>query len=274
MSSMAIADAFTSVTRSFPNIRKLMWKELYQLLARLYRNAEWTFMNYGYAPLGPGDPAPALLPEDEPDRSFIQLYYSILHRQSLADRDVLEVGCGRGGGSSYIARYLGPRSVCGVDLSRKAVHFCRQMHESPILRFKVGDSERLPFGDESFDAVVNVESSHCYPSIDRFFSEVKRILRPGGSFHIADLRDDTGVRSFHASLDRSGMRIEEGGDITPNVVSAMISDSARRIRFFRKTLLAPLVHFFQEFAGNEESRIYRKFQERRIHYYGYLLRKA
>jgi SAM-dependent methyltransferase len=251
-----------------------MWKELYQLLAALYRNSEWTFMNYGYASLGSEDPAPALLPEDEPNRSFIQLYHGILHNRSLAEADVLEVGCGRGGGCSYIARYLNPRSVCGVDLSRKAVLFCRRKYRLPDLRFKVGDSESLPFRDGSFDAVVNVESSHCYPSLDRFFSEVKRVLRPGGSFHIADLWDDVRVESFHASLKNSGMSIEEGGDITGNVLSAMRLDSARRIGLFRKTLPSPLVRFFQEFAGNQDSRIFRKFDDRRIFYYGYMLKKV
>jgi SAM-dependent methyltransferase len=235
---------------------------------------EWTFMNYGYTPLGPEDPVPTLVPDDEPNRSFIQLYHNILHGISFKGGDVLEVGCGRGGGCSYIARYLQPRSVCGVDLSRKAVLFCRKKHQLPALRFRVGDSERLPFANGSFDAVVNVESSHCYPSIDRFFSEVKRILRPGGSFHIADLRDDVQVDPFHESLSKSGMRIVGGGDITQNVVSAMRQDSARRIAFFKRTLLAPLVRYFQEFAGNEESRIFRKFETKRIFYYSYLLRRA
>jgi SAM-dependent methyltransferase len=271
---MAIADSFTSVARYFPRLRKLMWKQLYQMLARFYPNADWTFMNYGYASLEPGNPVPELSKDDEPDRSFIQLYHSILHGRSLAGGDVLEVGCGRGGGCSYIARYLKPRSVCGVDLSSKAVRFCRRKHRVPTLKFKVGDSERLPFKDESFDAVVNVESSHCYPSIDRFFSEVRRILRPGGTFHIADLWDDVRVEWFHSLLKNSGMEIEEGGDITPNVITAMRRDSARRIELFRKTLFAPLVMFFQEFAGNEESRIFRKFEDRRVFYYGYLLRKA
>ncbi len=269
-----ISDAFCSVTRTFPNIRKFLWKELYQGLAGLYVNSEWTFMNYGYASLDPGDRVPALAPEDETNRSFIQLYHKALHRSDMKNADVLEVGCGRGGGSAYMARYLGARSVCGMDLSPRAVRFCRRTHSHPALKFKVGDSEALPFRNGSFDAVMNVESSHCYPSLDRFFSEVRRVLRPGGSFHITDLRDDVGVEPFHAALRRSGMEIEAGGDITKNVIAALRSDGRRRLDLFRKTLLSPLLRYFQEFAGNEESSIFRKFAEKRIFYFSYLLRRA
>ena len=264
--------SFSSVSRSFPRVRKLLWKVLYQSLARFYQNADWTFMNYGFDPLGSGDEAPDLSADDEPNRYFIQLYRTVLHGETVNSRDVAEIGCGRGGGSAYIARYLRPRSVWGVDLSSKALRFCRKRHHLPQLRFRVGDSEELPFENESFDAVINVESSHCYPRFDRFLAEARRILRPGGSFHIADLRDDDQVRSFHASLRSSGMKIEAGGDITRNVVAAMESDSPRRIAHFRHTMLAPLVRYFQEFAGNPESVIYRKFREGRAYYFSYLLR--
>jgi ubiquinone/menaquinone biosynthesis C-methylase UbiE len=43
-----------------------------------------------------------------------------------------------------------------------------------------GDAENLPFPQVSFDAVINVESAHCYGSIERFLAEVHRVLRPGG----------------------------------------------------------------------------------------------
>ena len=52
-----------------------------------------------------------------------------------------------------------------------------------------GDAESLPFGDEMFDAVVNVESSHCYGSTPAFLAQVKRVLRCGGHFLFADLLD-------------------------------------------------------------------------------------
>jgi ubiquinone/menaquinone biosynthesis C-methylase UbiE len=46
--------------------------------------------------------------------------------------------------------------------------------------------EKLPFPDESFDAVINVEASHAYPQLSRFLGEVARVLHPGGHFFYAD----------------------------------------------------------------------------------------
>ncbi|GIS42930.1 MAG: hypothetical protein Ct9H90mP15_09700 [Candidatus Neomarinimicrobiota bacterium] len=40
----------------------------------------------------------------------------------------------------------------------------------------------MPFDNDSYDVIINVESSHCYPSIPQFLSEVKRVLKPGGFF--------------------------------------------------------------------------------------------
>ena len=269
-----VARIFASVQRMFPGVRKILWIQLYELIARLYRNRHWTFMNYGYAPVGAGDSAPQLHPADESERSCIQLYHHLVERESLKGKDVIEIGCGRGGGCSYIRRYLSPRSVCGVDLSRNVVRYCRERHRLPSLRFEVGDSENLPFSDESCDVVVNVESSHCYPSMERFLAEVRRVLRPGGTFHIADLRDSDQVAAFHRALEGSGLRIQRRIDITRNVLEAMRVDGRRRVSHFRKTLPRLVVRYFREFAGDEVSVIYRKFVQNRIAYLSYQLSKA
>ena len=56
-----------------------------------------------------------------------------------------------------------------------------------------GDAQNLPFPDESFDAVINVEASHIYPNFERFLGEVARVLRPGGHFLYADFRNRDGL---------------------------------------------------------------------------------
>jgi len=270
-----IVQVHSSIVHGSPRMRKLLWKRLYQLLARVYRNPAWTFMNYGYAPLKPGGDGLELEPRDEPDRTFIRLYHHVLYGRNLSGRDVVEIGCGRGGGSSYIARYLHPRSVCGVDLSRNAVEFCRERHPIPNLSFEVGDCENLPFPDGSFDAVVNVESSHCYPSMPRFLAEVRRILRPGGTFHFTDLRDgDPAVAVLRESIQGCGLAIVESEDISKNVLAALLEDGERRQEQFRKTLWRPVAKLFQEFSGNEGSEVRGKFERGSRHYFGYLLQKV
>jgi ubiquinone/menaquinone biosynthesis C-methylase UbiE len=269
-----IKKTFVSVSRTFPKLRQFLWKILYQLIAGLYRNPEWTFMNFGYAPVGSDESMPELLPEDEPERSFIQLYHHVIADVPMRGKDLIEIGCGRGGGCSYLGRYLQPRTVCGVDLSENAVLFCRKRHPVSAVRFVVGDSEKLPFPDESFDAAVNVESSHCYQSMERFIGEVRRILRPGGTFHLADLRDDDMIDEFHSSVEACGLRIERRVDITRNVSEAVRVDGARRVAFFHRTLPRFFARYFEEFAGNEGTAFYRRLVSGKVFYYSYLLRKV
>jgi ubiquinone/menaquinone biosynthesis C-methylase UbiE len=72
----------------------------------------------------------------------------------------------------------------------------------------------MPFPASSFDAVVNIESSHCYESMDAFLSEVCRVLRPGGQFFFADLRSTDGVNTLREQFNASGLTVEKETDIT------------------------------------------------------------
>jgi SAM-dependent methyltransferase len=105
---------------------------------------------------------------DEPYRFPIQLYHRTATQADLGGKRVLEVGCGHGGGASYLMRTLHPASYTGLDLNPVGIAFCRERHNVPGLDFVQGDAENLPFPDQSFDAVINIESSHCYPRFPRF----------------------------------------------------------------------------------------------------------
>jgi SAM-dependent methyltransferase len=108
----------------FPQLRPALWRSFYRALAAYSRRAEyWTFMNYGYVDENPGS-RPELASEDQEERYPIYLYHRVAARVDLRGRDVLEVGSGRGGGASYVKRYLGARRVLGVDIAKPAVELC------------------------------------------------------------------------------------------------------------------------------------------------------
>ena len=69
-----------------------------------------------------------------------------------------------------------------------------------------GDAQNLPFPDESFDAVINVEASHQYPDFPRFLAEVARVLRPGGHFLYTDSRRAPVVAEWEAALAAAPLR--------------------------------------------------------------------
>ncbi|SIG06667.1 Probable methyltransferase [Mycobacteroides abscessus subsp. abscessus] len=113
---------------------------------------------------------------------------------------MLEVGCGHGGGASYLVRALQPASYTGMDLNPDGISFCRRRHDLPGLEFVQGDAEDLPFPDESFDAVINVESSHLYPHFPVFLTEVARVLRPGGNHACSTSWHSPSLRACSARL--------------------------------------------------------------------------
>ena len=128
---------------------------------------------------------------------------------------MLECSSGHGGGASYLTRTLKPASYTGLDFNADGVAFCKKRHKLPGLDFVQGDAKNLPFPDESFDAVINVEASHIYPDFDRFVSEVKRVLRPGGHFLYVDFRNRDNFRAWESDLANSGLRQVPRATSTP-----------------------------------------------------------
>lgn len=260
-----------ALTERIPSFRRWTWQRWYQHIAG-YSQADWSFMNYGYQP-GDDVDVLALDEADELDRLCVQLYHRTASAIDLTGCNVLEVGSGRGGGASFVKRYLSPATMTGADFSKKAVELCRQRHTVDGLEFCFGDAESLPFEDGSFDAVVNVESSHCYGSAAKFFSEVHRVLRPGGDFLFADFRAATDLDLLNSQLAASGLDTIEVEDITDNVVKAMRSDSARKQSLIRKHISKWISGTFSQFAGLEGSQVYESFRERELVYLRYRLGK-
>lgn len=146
----------------------------------------FVFINHGFVELDGADNFAWVKPGDEPWRYSLNLVRQIVRGVPVDGARLLDVGCGRGGTCSYFIRYHAPAEVVGVDLIPGHVDFCSATHRAPNLRFLQADAQSLPFEDASFDVVTNIESSHCYPRLDAFFSEVRRVLRPGGVFCYTD----------------------------------------------------------------------------------------
>ncbi len=229
-------------------------------------------MNYGFAP-ATGDERPRLEPADEPDRYCIQLYHHVATQVDIRGMEALEVSSGRGGGASYIQRYLRPRATVGLDFSASAVRFCRRCHLVEGLSFQTGDAENLPFDGNVFDVVVNVEASHCYGSMDAFLSQIGRVLRPGGYFLYADFRSSNAIDSLSQELARAPLELVGERDITSNVLEALRLDSQRKQTLIEQRAGPVLRQAIEEFAAVEGSRMFRGFLTRERIYKSFVLRK-
>ena len=261
-------------------VAKSLHKFVYEQLSGRMDDAGSSFLNYGFAPLEPPYQDVELPPELEPDRYGMQLYNRVAGGADLVGKDVLEVGCGRGGGASFVFDRFKPSSMVGLDLAEKAVAHCNNVHGRAGLEFRAGDAEDLPFADGSFDAVLNVESSHCYPNFDRFLGEVSRVLRPGGHLLFADLRgeDPTGETpsprdELREQIRQAGFEIVEEEDITRNVVRSLDLDSDRREASVKKYTPKVLQPQMLDFAGIIGSKTYDNFDSGRATYTRFVARK-
>lgn len=260
------------VLEASPALRRLIWRWWYGRLAGKYTARDWTFMNYGYSNATPL----TLAAEDEPDRYCAQLYDHVARPAQLAQADVLEVGCGRGGGASFLTRTLRPKHYTGADFSPQAIALCQQrLAGVPHLAFVVGDAEQLPFAAASFDVVVNVESSHCYGHVDRFFAEVARVLRSGGRFAYTDFRSAEEMAVLAQTLAATpGFEIVEQEDITAHVLAALEADDTRKRALIAEFVHPRLHHVFGEFAGLSGGEMFRGFTARTTVYHRFLLRRV
>jgi len=104
------------------------------------------------------------------------------HLPPLAGKRLIEIGCGRGGFSAWLARQ-GPAEVVAIDFSPAAVEkgaaFGREAGLAN-LRFEVGDIQAIAHADASFDVAVSCETVEHVPDPARAVRELARVLRPGG----------------------------------------------------------------------------------------------
>ncbi len=247
---------FSSVYKLLMMAREPVIRRWYDQMSRIDRDADMTLMNYGWASLDASHVPVKLEETDEVNRYSIQLYHQVAGAVDLMDSDVLEVGSGRGGGASFIARYLKPRSMTGLDFSPRAIAFCKGHYSVPSLTFQQGNAERLPFEPASFDAVVNIESSHCYGSIPGFLREVHRVLRPGGHFLYSDYCQESQLDTLRHQMSQTGFSIQGETDISANVLKALKDDDSRKRELINRKVPGFLRGFFNEFAGLQGTRSY------------------
>ena len=257
---------FLSLMKLSPRTQKAFWKWWYQRLAKSGHEEEWSFMNYGFEDFDPSKHT-VLEEKDEANRMFIQLYDTAASAIPINGLKVLEIGSGRGGGAAFVNHYHKPEAMVGLDYSQNAVDLAsNKYNDSKTLTFTQGDAEKLDFSDESFDAVINVESSHCYGDPELFFKEVNRILKPGGWFSWVDFRPKEKISETMKMLDLSGWECKTERIISPEVVRALDSLHDRKMKMISQHVPFLLRGSFREFSGVKGSKIHNAFSNGDIVY--------
>jgi tocopherol O-methyltransferase len=99
--------------------------------------------------------------------------------------NILDVGCGIGGSSLYLAEKFHAKAT-GITLSpvqaARATQRAQELNLVSQAHFQVADAQAIPFADNSFDLVWALESGEHMPDKTRFMQECYRVLKPGGMF--------------------------------------------------------------------------------------------
>lgn len=255
-------------------VRSTLLGRWYGYLASMLVSSPIVCLNYGYVSLADGDGAPALMESQEPMRHYLQLYAYVAAVLEWTGKNALEVSCGYGGGAAFIQSHMGPQSYVGIDLTEVPLRIARQRFGASRLSFVTARADVLGLASETFDIVISVEASHCFPSMPRFLDEVSRVLRPGGKLVLADYRPVQAMSALRSQINRSGLDLLESSDITANVLQSLNETDGQRRQWISDYGPFWLRPFMGQLAGVRGSIVYRGFHSGRLTYQRLLIGKA
>lgn len=109
---------------------------------------------------------------------------------------ILDVATGTGDLAMLLARRLDPVSVTGIDLSEKMLRIASaKVHEAglaDVVSFQQADCLQLPFPSRSFDCVTVAYGVRNFENLLQGYSEMHRVLRPGGKLLVIELSTPRG----------------------------------------------------------------------------------
>ena len=142
----------------------------------------------------------------------------LAHKMNLQEGStVLDVGCGVGGPAREIAKFSGA-SIVGLNNNdyqiERATRYAKAEGLDKQVKFVKGDFMQMSFPDNSFDAVYAIEATVHAPSLEGIYSEIYRVLKPGGVFGVYEwlMTDNYDNDNAHHREIRLG--IEQGDGIS------------------------------------------------------------
>ncbi len=100
-------------------------------------------------------------------------------------QELLDVGCGTGPMIELLVKEFPDRNYTGIDLTPRMIEVAQEKKLAHT-KFLVGDSENLPFAENTFDAVICTNSFHHYPNPQAFINGVARVLKKSGKLVLRD----------------------------------------------------------------------------------------
>ncbi|MEM6329376.1 MAG: class I SAM-dependent methyltransferase [Planctomycetota bacterium] len=132
------------------------------------------------------------------------------HLDAIGARRAIELGCGMGYNTRWLAACQPRRRFVGLDLTEPHIRYARQ-HAAGLANaeFRRGNYESLPDADASYDAALAVETLCQTPSLGRALREACRVLRPGGRLVVVDCFRRAPLDRYDAPTQRAARLVEK-----------------------------------------------------------------
>ncbi len=166
---------------------------------------------------------------------------------------LLDIGCGIGGTARYLATTFGCR-VTGIDLTaeycRTASQLTSLLRLADLVDFSQADATSLPFPDCIFDGVLTIHTAMNILQKSIFYSEIRRVIRPGGFIAIYDiLAGDGGDVHFPVPWARTPSCSHL---VTPQELRNLLASAGFRVLHWRDTTDEGL-QWFRRISGRLEN---------------------
>jgi ubiquinone/menaquinone biosynthesis C-methylase UbiE len=117
-------------------------------------------------------------------QKMASIYADVLSQAGFESGRILDAGTGPGDVAIHLARLFPAAHVLGLDLGEPALELARAAAQGAALServtFEQGDVESMPFEDDSFDAVISLNTFHVVDDPVAMLNEIERVLKPDG----------------------------------------------------------------------------------------------
>ncbi|MCR4749134.1 MAG: class I SAM-dependent methyltransferase [Lachnospiraceae bacterium] len=133
--------------------------------------------------------------------------WGMSHLQSIVPEEIIELGCGGGRNAGELLKRYPASKLTAIDYSEVSVKIAAEYNVLDVKsgRCKVmqGDVSALTLPEEKYDLATAFETIYFWPGLEKCFSQVAKVLKPGGVFMIvneSDGTDETGLK-FEKIID-------------------------------------------------------------------------